>query len=53
MKTEDPCVFLQETQIDHPTVDIVVQTDAEEDIWIDCIIQEAIKFVVQTDPMET
>jgi len=53
MQTEDPCIFLQGTQTDHTTVDTAVQTDVEEDVRLDCIIQEAAKAIVQTDPMET
>jgi len=34
MQTKDPCVFSQDNQMDHPTMDIVVQTDAKEDIPI-------------------
>ncbi len=53
IQTNDPYVFSQETQTDHPTVDIVVQIDVEEDIQVDCIIQEAAEVAVQTVPPET
>jgi len=53
MKTEDPCVFSQETQMDHPTVDIAIQIDAEEDIRIDFILQEAAEATVQIDHMNS
>lgn len=54
MQTKDPCVFSQDNQMDHPTMDIVVQTDAKEDIPIGYwMIQQVAEAVVQTDPMET
>ena len=53
MQTKDPCIFSQGTQTDHPTMDTAVQTDVEEDVQVDCIIQEAIKASMQTDATET
>lgn len=40
--------------MDYPTMNVSIQTDAEESIPIDfCIIQEAIEADIQTKPMET
>lgn len=40
--------------MEYLTMNIVVQTNAEESILIDyCITQEAVEVVVQTEPMET
>jgi len=54
MQIEDPYVYPQKTQTDYPTVNNVIQTDAEESIPIDfCIIQEETEATVQNEPMET
>lgn len=40
--------------MDYPIVNVVVQSDAEENIPIDFwIIQEAAQAAIQTEPMET
>eukprot|EP00253_Pinus_taeda_P021729 PITA_21729 len=52
-KIEGPCVFSQETQMDYPTVDTVVQIEAEEDIQIGhFMIQDEVEATVQTNPKE-
>jgi len=52
MQTEDPCIFLQGTQTDHPTVDTSIQIDVEKYVRVDCIIQEEFEVAVATDPRE-